>query len=428
MAGDYIPNANEALIVFEAVNPGQAVISGADVWQSWTEVPGSANYYKTWTHNWGGSIASRGELVAVDGTVLTQVLAYDALGDGTYFVDEAADRLYVQAPGGVDVNGRQVDVGLRSDPLRVEGNNNVVLKGLVVRHAALHEMAAIVVNSRNVIVEDVTVEWNNNGGIHFIESEQLTVKNLVANHNGRSGAASFKVVDTVYEDLETSYNNWRGALAGETGWSVAGIKILAAYNVLFRNHAAIGNEARGFWLDTDIEYVMVDGATWCDNLSVGADFEVVQGPVIVKRTTTCNNRGWGVRTGNVQNFTFNANISCNNNRNQFEVSGEPFRSVTNFVTGQYTNVPDLEDWTMHGNTFIDDTQNNGLLLRRTMGGVLADIFNTIDTDYNTWWHSQDPNSLPGESGYPDNTLSGWQNDTGKDLNSTFTNPATPPNC
>ncbi len=87
-------------ITFEAATNGTVIVSGATVYTGWSEYSQNHSIYTTsWTHNWGTcpqltscpfqqEITMRQELIAVNGTVLTQVLSLTQMQEGTFYVDE----------------------------------------------------------------------------------------------------------------------------------------------------------------------------------------------------------------------------------------------------------------------------------------------------------------------------------------------------
>jgi len=51
---------------------------------------------------------------------------------------------------------------------------------------------------------------------------------------------SGKVKSLLYEDTETSYNNWRGSWGEFTGWSVREQKQLRVHDAIYRRHKSVG--------------------------------------------------------------------------------------------------------------------------------------------------------------------------------------------
>ncbi|MHC4093640.1 MAG: hypothetical protein ACYSVY_25785, partial [Planctomycetota bacterium] len=141
-------SSNEPVLRLEAVKAGSVVISGSDIYTGWQPVAGTGISYHDWPHNWGltpipsgwgsvsvKSIVRRKEMVFVDGDHHSQVLSYDKLVPGSFYVAEAEDRLYVYPSGSTDLSSRTVEVGIRPEALRLQSVRNVVVDGLVFQHA-----------------------------------------------------------------------------------------------------------------------------------------------------------------------------------------------------------------------------------------------------------------------------------------------------
>ena len=96
--------------MIEGESRGGVILSGSDIWTGW--IQDSANWYKTWTEDRGlgkisfpddpeGDLGRRAEMVFQEGILLRQVENLVDMDDGTYYNDEAVDRLYFRPSGGV---------------------------------------------------------------------------------------------------------------------------------------------------------------------------------------------------------------------------------------------------------------------------------------------------------------------------------------
>jgi hypothetical protein len=94
-----------APVIFEAVTPGQVIMSGADVWTGWTD-QGNGLYSHAWNYDWGlmpipplwissgfnqpiADIVRRREIISVNGQMLAQVLSTNYLTPGTFYINES---------------------------------------------------------------------------------------------------------------------------------------------------------------------------------------------------------------------------------------------------------------------------------------------------------------------------------------------------
>lgn len=109
------------------------------------------------------------------------------------------------------------------------------------------------------------------------------------------------------EDSETSFNNWRGAALGATGWASCGFKLSGLHRVHMRNHTANFNHASGGWFDDHITHVLVENFTAVNNFRSGISLEAIDGPLVVKNSLLMGNS-----TG--LNLFDSVGISMENNR------------------------------------------------------------------------------------------------------------------
>src|SRR5207302_71667 len=99
-----------APIVFEAVEKGKAMVSGADVFSQWIPEPQPNTYSSVWPYRWGiapypkgwagnvtlDPIVRRREMVFVNDVAYTQVLSLAALAANSFFISEDSATLYVK--------------------------------------------------------------------------------------------------------------------------------------------------------------------------------------------------------------------------------------------------------------------------------------------------------------------------------------------
>jgi parallel beta-helix repeat protein len=169
------------------------------------------------------------------------------------------------------------------------------------------------------------------------------------------------VRDLVVEDSETSYNNWRGALGGFTGWSI-GNKILSAHRLRIYNHRAIENASRGLWLDYDIADVVVDSLVAVGNKRDGIWIEASQGPITVTRSTISGNAEAGIHSTFSRNVVVDSNIIEGNGEAQLKIGGASTRVVRDFESGRDLHLS-AGGWVITRNVFgiSSDNASDGVL-------------------------------------------------------------------
>ncbi|MBE9171070.1 hypothetical protein IQ238_27330 [Pleurocapsales cyanobacterium LEGE 06147] len=73
-------------------------------------------------------------------------------------------------------------------------------------------------------------------------------------------------MNTIWEDNETSFNNWRGYRADFTGWAIGRAKLHLVRNGIFRRHQSIGNMTRGLWFDIGNKNILIEDLTAIHNI------------------------------------------------------------------------------------------------------------------------------------------------------------------
>lgn len=355
-------------LVIEAEVAGEAVVSGADVETRWSPVAGTSHVQAPWPHDWGLTPVPIGwsgvtvpdgirrrEAVFIDGEPLVQVLSRDDLTSGSFFVDEDADQLVVHPPAGVtDMDEHLVEVAQREFALRIQGNAaGIAVRDLVFEAAAtpLEKFMGYITDATDVVVEGNTFRHSSWGGLGICCTEGITIRDNHSHDNGGNGIDTFRTARALIENNLITGNNVRGHRHGYTGWSVAGSKHLLLADTVFRDNTYTGNLARGLWLDTDVQDVLVDGDRSCGNLGDGLFVEATQGPLRIRDSTFCNNGRAGITVGTSGNVTLQGSTLANNPYGQLVFTGERRRSWIDRLTGGLVEMGDFSNWTLVNNTF-----------------------------------------------------------------------------
>ncbi|BAM04978.1 right-handed parallel beta-helix repeat-containing protein [Phycisphaera mikurensis] len=298
-------------LVIEGVGPGEAVITGADVFSGgWTEVPDHPGVWsKPWPHRfgmggqpwarWGYLLpaeACRAEVITVDGELYLPVMLekfawsdpdgavpLDGFADGTnqpgrwepsgvrspedlpegaYGVVEAEGTVYLRPPAGTDLNAAAVESGVRPRLLSLLDRRDTVLRNLTFRHAAHHvggapdgsRDRAVELGGRNLVVENCRFEENAAFGLALGRAvADTTIRGSAFNANGWKGlGGGFLPENVLFDGNESSSNNWRGHMGGEHSWDAAAVKVFgvnSARGIAIRGHRSFANLTHGFWLD-----------------------------------------------------------------------------------------------------------------------------------------------------------------------------------
>jgi hypothetical protein len=354
--------AGTAPIILEGAGSGLSVISGSDHYASgvWTEDPPASGQYSTsWTNNWGlldvpggwpatPDIARRREVVFEDGVRLEPVLTIGELAAGKFFVDEAADKLYVEPNVDLDF----IEVGIRNRAAYLQLMDYIKVSGFSIRHAASSDIQGggfTIFDSDYVVVTDVIAHDSSHTAWSLFNNDNMVVRNCRCHGGGLLGLGTGRSADAIFDDIELDDNNWRGNLGGFTVWSTGGCKHLRAHRCEIKNYSCHDNFARGFWADTDFVDVLIENLDSRDNLEDGVMLEILQGPVTLVNVLSIDNTNNGLVTRNVRFLTLKDVQVFDNTAGQFILSGIRLgSSVTDYETTDEITVLPSDDWIFDG--------------------------------------------------------------------------------
>jgi len=413
------------LIVLEAYERHQAVITGAERFTDWSCSGGVCTH--PWTYDWGpspnpwpgsidiGELALRREMVIVNGENLRQVASSGALTSGSFYVDEGANLLRVAPPSGVDLRTVEVEVAIRPVLLRTQGLSDFVVDGLVFRHAAsaFRQAAVDIVDQRDVLLRNARIEWNGQNGLS-LKGHRFTVEDVVSSHNGSSGLVGYRVTDTSVTRAEVSFNNWRGARGDYTSWEV-GNKFVQAHRLTLTSVRASSNLSRGLWLDSDNADVVLEDVRSCGNLRDGLFVEANQGPITIRNATFCQNEASGLLTSATMRLEITGSTFAGNGHSQVNLSGSFGHSITDWETGEHIDLAN-RDWSWEDNTFR--SAGGGPLIATTYpSSGWATLMSTSTFDYNDYASGTTKTFQVSGGSFQD--FAGWKSNTGQDAHSTF---------
>ena len=297
-------NATTLPITLQAVTTGTVTVNGAIPYTSWNVYNGNPNIYTSpWPNQWGFCAADGGgapleepivlrrEMVLVNGANMTQVLALSSMVyPGTFFVDETSGLLYVWPPSGTNMYSGDVEVANQASTLTIQSANNVVVRGLNFTHASsCHGESSVNVNgSNNVLLDTVNSSWNAGQGIAInYPSVGITYLNTTTNHNGAAGFQMFQVENVLWQNVFTSYNNWRGAQGVFYVWNGGGAHVFSDHNETYNGFTATYNQTFPLHWDTDDININVTNMYASQNF-LGLLDEKNQGPITIANSTFCN--------------------------------------------------------------------------------------------------------------------------------------------
>ena len=427
--------STNAPIVVKAIQNGTVTISGSDVWTGWQKLPNENVYTHAWNYDWGSTpvtswaadpLLFRHEVVFVNNQLLKQVVSRDRLVDGSFYVSESSNTLFIRPYSWTNMSTAEVEVSTRFKLMNIANRQNVQIEGLAFEHsgASAQDNAAVVFNNtRNILVQNTNFSWNNWSGLGVLGSENVVIRNVKANNNGEKGLSLYRTRNSLVENVEASSNNWRGDWVGFYGTD-AGQKFSGLRNTVMRNYQAVNNLAKGLWLDYDNENFLIQNAFLKGNRETGIYLEANQGPISIRDSVMRENKGFGLMSYTSANVDVQRNKFINNSEYEvFLSNGGAPRQVTR-QEGDKTYSLAVENWTFKNNTVVDQYKDDYLIRFNDPGTDLWNRFTrSYASDYNIYYHPGSTN-LWAKYWSPNvfATLSSWQQITGKDKNSTFTLP------
>ena len=423
-------------LTLESSYIGAATVSGSDVLKSWNRSSNSSIYTHYWGYNLGtcgvpsgwpsnfAPIARHRGMLFVNNTMLTEVLSQSSLRAGTFYVNEGSNVIYMWPPYGTNMSTALVEAAVRSTTLSVVGRKNVVLRGLVLKHAAscINQSGANITKSSHVLIDGVQASWNNWGGLGINYSSYVTVQNSVASHNGGVGFSGYANTNFVMSYNEADYNNWRGAMAALYDWGMGGVKLMKMRTASVRYQHSYRNQAQGLWFDTDNKNITVDHATLSQNVLGSLQLEANEGPITVTNSALCSS-GMGANIINTEKLTMKSNLFYNNSgtnrwQAQIFIAGKSGgRQIRDWQTGQSYNLY-TSGTVLENNSFQDASAGQNTFGTYLGGYDWYHFSQTLVAGNNRWYDPTTTKPFKLANGKLV-TLSGWKSATGTDYSSNW---------
>jgi hypothetical protein len=419
----------------EAANPQQAVVSGADVWTGW-QGQGNGTYVHPWPYSWGNAptpaqwpalqaIVTRREMVFVNEVPLTQVLSLPLPGPGTFNV---VDRgvITIWPPAATNMSSAVVEVATRAGLLLTpNGISNLVLRGLVFEYGstavnAVGNAAVKLIGGSNILIDDCMFNQNNWDALSVSGNpvSQVTIQNSEADGNGENGIAMSRVENLLFQNDQTSSNNWRGAAGGFVGFDADGMKITRLHNASLVNYVSSYNQTGGFWLDTDNRNVTITNSQFCGNLTNGISVEASQGPINLQNVLLLRNLSNGLQVANSTGLAVVNSIAYGNKDGVFIGGSDSARNFADFETGQPYSLYS-QNISINGNV-VAGVSSQQYVLTSSLRGSWASFVQTLNSNNNDWYGAG--NYAPFSTLFGRQNLAGWQSITRQDDESTSAIP------
>jgi Right handed beta helix region len=428
-------------IAYRGSQTGSVIVTGSYVWTGWTQDVLNPNLYsQSWPYRWGqctppqgwptlAPIVLRREMIFLNGALLTQVMSQAQMQAGTFFVDESHGRVYIWVPTNTDMRTASVEVSTRPTLFYSDRVSNLTLSRLQFQNAnscisTANTAAVVISNASYVTVEDSSFTWNNWTGGAFYNLKSPTILRVHGDNNGELGINGWRIKNGTVQDVNTSYNDWRGLWGGFDTWDTGGGKFLLIHGATFTNYTAVHNGGRGIWFDTDNANIVVDGAILAHNTRNGVFVEKSEGPVTVSNSRICGSGNEGVLT-NSPSVTLSDDLIFGNQSAQIYLDGEGGTlTVQDWETLVYYQL-NPEKLSLLQGTY-NGTDNQLLLkLNFVSTAALNRFFSNLNSTGNTWYNPTQSSVFQWYvtgSGTQTKNFSGWQSASHQDLNSSFAPP------
>lgn len=329
---------------------------------------------------------------------------------GTFFIDAAASRVYIQPASGFAPASHPVQFARRTNGLQIMGVSNVVIRNLTLQHHAAYsenDPPALQVRTKpfsatdhivpkNVLIENVTARWNNASGIG-LASLNTTVRNVTSSDNGGGGIAQIGP-NSVVRDSIFERNGWRWLWGNYYGWTDGALRFNNIYNCTFSNLTVRSNRTKGIWFDTCGGGITVDACTVEDN-NDGIAFEIClvipgQGAYVVKNSAIRGNTV-GITSMQTEQVQILDNVIENNggwqirsridqNRAdpiQFYIYANNDPAQRQLVSYGYSNQIVPRDWVIRGNSITSPGDRVPFFTPASASQIA-----TLTADSNTYRH------------------------------------------
>jgi hypothetical protein len=447
---NYGPKDTSLPITFEAATKGTVIVSGATVYTGWVKYASNPSIYtNTWLNDWGTcaqitmcpfqqEIMMRQEMVAVNGTVLTQTLSLTQMQPGTFYVDEEAALIYVWPPAGTKMSTATVEAASLPSLFQISNASNIVVRGLTFQYANSCRASAavnVISSSTNILFDSDTFQWNNGQGLKIAyPATYFTVENSVALHNGDAGFQELQTLYGLWQADTASYNNWRGAQGAYYGCNTAGFHASLAHDDTINGLTTTFNQTFGAHWDTDNANITASSVNGTGNFLSGAFIEKNEGPITISSSYFCNQNGvmgvGGVALRNSENVSLSKSVVMNNLPAQVMVIGQAGGiEITNWQTGITTNLV-TQNFSNTSNVIQGTTNSQQVFQDSHLNGSDWTSFqSTLKSSENTWWNalnSTTPFVVPTPNTNTKDDFSAWQSATLADSSSRFTAPVGTP--
>ncbi|MBW3084141.1 hypothetical protein KEM60_00325 [Austwickia sp. TVS 96-490-7B] len=251
-------------------------------------------------------MASHPDMVWIGGVEQRQVGSRAEVKAGTFYVDDAAGKLYL----GSDPQGKVVEASDLTAAMNIQAPQ-VSLRGIAVRRYAnsVPQMGAILGYGTGLQMENVIVQDNATTGLG-VYAGGARLSRITVSGNGETGLNGWRADDLVVTDsLFEKNNDERFNFAPAAG----AMKVVKSQGVVVRGSKFVNNPGPGLWFDESVAKMTVVGNDIRDNEGTGLIVELSSRAVVADNVVT-GNLEEGIRVQNSDKVSVWNNTIVNNER------------------------------------------------------------------------------------------------------------------
>lgn len=253
-------------------------------------------------------MAAHPDQVWVDGVAQKQVKTRTAVVPGTFYVDYAADRLYL----GTNPSGNEVLASTLTRAFRIRAAGTVI-RGIGVRRYApsVPHMGAVTVeeDGDNVTLEDVAITDSSTTGLH-VAGTGAKLQNVTVARNGMLGASATYADGLKVSGMLARSNNTERF---NTSPVAGGIKVGRTRGVEITGSVFADNIGTGVWFDESVRDGQLLSNDLTGNTKHGTSLEI-SATFVVADNIIANNGAHGIKVNNTSNVSIWNNTFAGNGR------------------------------------------------------------------------------------------------------------------
>ncbi|QKG23085.1 right-handed parallel beta-helix repeat-containing protein [Actinomadura verrucosospora] len=251
-------------------------------------------------------MAAHPDQLWIDGSPQTQAASRAEVRPGTFYVDEAAQRLYL----GGDPRGHDVRASTLGHAIVLRAGRST-LRGIGIRRYAtsLPELGSLRISGPNVTVENVVVDGSATAGLS-VNGPGARIRHVTTSGNGMLGVLGHEADDLRLESVRTERNNLEHFKYAPVS---GGIKITRSRRVALVGSVAADNLGKGVWLDESVYDATLTGNRILRNASHGVVLEL-SAKAVVTLSVISGNGDDGLKVNNTSDVRIEGNALTGNGR------------------------------------------------------------------------------------------------------------------